>query len=102
MADAFPNLSFTDPVAMKPEPNGNRLFVVGKLGQIWYFDNDPAATTKTLFLDIASRVQVTDNAGLVGLVFHPEFGQAGSPNRGYFYIFTTTPPARMRCRQAPF
>ncbi len=89
--DAFPGLTFLDPVAMKAGPatagGGDRLYVVGKEGQIWFFDNDPGTAAKTLFLDISDRVQVTDNAGLVGLAFHPEFGQPGSPNRRYFYVF---------------
>jgi hypothetical protein len=76
-----------------PEPRSNTLHVAGKEGYVWYFDNNAATTTKTQLLNISARVQVTDNTGLVGLAFHPEWGLAGSPNRGYFYVFYYYSPA---------
>ena len=70
---AFPNLSFSNPVVLLAEPRANRLFVCGREGLIYFFDNDPAASTKTLFLDIRSRTQGYDDCGLLGMAFHPEF-----------------------------
>ncbi|MEZ5304709.1 MAG: PQQ-dependent sugar dehydrogenase [Verrucomicrobiales bacterium] len=85
-ANAFPNLAFHDPVFVTQAPRGGKMFVVGKDGRIWSFDHDPEAAAKTLVLDLRASVQVTDNAGMGGIAFHPEFGDPASPNRGYFYL----------------
>src|SRR3954470_22448529 len=83
---AFPLLSFQDPVFLTHAPRGRRLYVCGRQGTIESFENDPRVATKALFLDLRSRCQGWDDSGLLGLAFHPEFGRAGSPNRGYFYV----------------
>lgn len=107
VAAAYPKLFFQGAIAVRPVPGTNRLWVLEREGRIWSFEDDPAATTKTLVLDLndddndpedatpnAGHVtagtrwwcQGWDDSGLMGLAFHPEFGQANSPNRGYFYI----------------
>ncbi len=94
LVDAFPNLNFIDPVKMVAAPRSDRLYVLGKDGYIWSFVNNPATATKTLVMDMRTRVQSTDNAGLTGLAFHPEFGLPGSANAAYFYVmyyYTPTP-----------
>src|SRR6266478_4339928 len=85
--NAFPNLTFPDPIGLVQPPRTNRFYVNCREGQIYSFDNDPATTNKTLFLDISARTQGWDDCGLLGMAFHPQFGQAGSTNRGYFYVF---------------
>ena len=90
---AFPNLSFSNPVVLLAEPRANRLFVCGREGLIYFFDNDPAASTKTLFLDIRSRTQGYDDCGLLGMAFHPEFNLPGSTNRHYFYVYYSYSPS---------
>ena len=87
VVDAFPNLRFIDPAKLVAEPRSNRLHVLGKDGFISSFENQAASAAKTTVLDIRRRVQATDNTGLTGLAFHPDFGLTGSPNRGYFYVF---------------
>ena len=91
---AFPNLTFDDPVNLTFAPRSTRLFVCGRQGQIWSFENNPSTSTKTTVLDIRSRVQGLGLCGLLGMAFHPEFGVPGSPNRGYFYVhyrYSTNP-----------
>ena len=85
--NAFPNLSFQDPIKMIPEPNSNRLWVIGRQGFVWWFENNSATTTKTLALDHYNSTMGWEDCGMLGLAFHPEFGQPGSPNRGYIYIW---------------
>ena len=85
--NAFPNLTFVDPVQIIEVPNQNKFIVAGKKGSIWTFDNDPTTKNKNLFLNIEAQVWTAGDAGLLGMVLHPEFGQAGSPNRGYVYVF---------------
>ncbi len=87
MVEAFPNLRFTDPIDLKPEPGTNRLSIAERPGRLYAVENAPASTTKTLLLDIASKVQNTQDNGIMSFAFHPQFGQAGSPNRGYLYMY---------------
>lgn len=83
---AFPNLTFATPTFLMAEPNSNRLLVGGDQGFIWVFDNNPTASTKSVFLDLTAHCQGFNGSGLLGLAFHPDYGKAGSPNRGYIYV----------------
>lgn len=84
---AFPHLSFQGPVAMILAPRSNRFYICEREGRIWSCENDPATTTKTLVLDLSAQCQGLDDCGLMGLAFHPQFGLAGSANRGKFFVY---------------
>ncbi len=96
-ANAFPGLAFTNPVCfVSPPGETNRLFIVEKRGRIVVITN-LAAPTRTIFMDIVSRVtSAADTSfggeeGLLGMDFHP-----GYRTNNYFYVFytgnaTTTP-----------
>jgi len=90
---AFPNLTFTNPVVLLAEPRTSRLFVCCREGTIYFFENNPATATKTLFLDIRSRTQGYDDCGLLGMAFHPEFNLPGSTNGHYFYAYYSYSPS---------
>src|SRR6266850_1616689 len=91
-SNAFPTLNFTNPVCLASPPGEtNRLFVVEKRGRIVVITN-LAAPTRTIFMDISSRV-ATGNAadstiywelGLLSMTFHP-----GYATNGYFYVWYT-------------
>src|SRR5437667_1114698 len=84
VTNAFGSLTFTQPVALATPPGEiNRLFVVEKTGRIVVLTN-LTNPTRTVFLDIAGRVLVGGEQGLLGLVFHPGY----ATNR-YFYVFYT-------------
>ncbi|MDX2285916.1 MAG: NPCBM/NEW2 domain-containing protein [Bacteroidia bacterium] len=85
--NAFPNLTFTDPLALVQVPGQDELMVLGKMGQIWRFANRPDVPQKSLILDISSRTLIEGDGGALGMALHPEFGQAGSPSRGYLYLW---------------
>lgn len=87
VVDAFPGLTFVDPLQMVEIPNEEAYFVAGKRGKIWKFSSDTTTTEKIEILDIESQVYVCDDCGFLELVLHPEFNQPGSPNRGYLYVF---------------
>lgn len=92
LQQAFPALSFTRPVDLQHAGDGtNRIFVVEQRGVISVFPNNPAVTSKTVFLDIQERVDDSSNEeGLLGLAFHPNY-----ENNGYFYVnYTATGPDR--------
>ena len=92
--NAFPNLSFEDPVGIyTPNDGTNRLFVVEQEGRIKVFDNDPNVSSWDMFLDIDDIVDQDGGyteEGLLGLAFHPNF-----ENNGYFYVnYTDHGPRR--------
>ncbi len=85
--EAFPKLTFDDPTVFVAEPRSNRLYVGGRQGTIFWFENDPNTSEKHEFLDLTDVTQGWDDCGLLGIAFHPEFGQPESPNRGYVYVW---------------
>ena len=85
LTNAFPGLTFSNPMLTAyPPGETNRLFVGERAGRIQVITN-LAAPTKTLFLDIAARVNTTGEGGLLGLDFHP-----GYATNGRFFVFYTT------------
>lgn len=88
VTEAYPNLTFNQPLAFLPAADGsNRIFVAEKSGRILTFENDPQVTEYTVFLDLTGRVDSTaSEKGLLGLEFHPQFAQ-----NGFFYVnYTNT------------
>jgi glucose/arabinose dehydrogenase len=84
---AFPRLSFQDPLMIIPVPRSNQLCVITREGKVEFFANLHTVSTKTLVLNLSSQCQAWNDCGLLGIAFHPDFGKAGSPNRGYFYVW---------------
>ncbi|PYM13694.1 MAG: hypothetical protein DME18_08405, partial [Verrucomicrobia bacterium] len=86
--NAFGSLTLTNPAAMaSPTGETNRLFVAEQRGRVAVVTNllNP---TRTVFLDISSRVVggvPNDERGLLGLAFHPGY----ATNR-YFFVFYST------------
>jgi glucose/arabinose dehydrogenase len=79
---AFPNLTFSEPLALvSPNDGSGRLFAVEQGGKIYVFTNNDSVTTRTLFLDVSSLISTGSELGLLGLAFHPQFAQNGK-----FYI----------------
>ncbi|MEM6800581.1 MAG: NPCBM/NEW2 domain-containing protein [Bacteroidota bacterium] len=87
LVNAFPNLTFKDPVDMAELPGGNEFLMVGLQGHVWKFANDPNTSSKQLLLDVSYNTLVNTDGGMLGIVLHPEYGQLGSPNRDYIYLF---------------
>src|SRR5438045_1553189 len=88
---ALGGLGFVNPtVITSPPDETNRLFIAERKGRIVVITN-LAAPTRTIFMDISSRVtNMVDAAyygeeGFLGLAFHP-----GYATNGYFYVFYTT------------
>ncbi|QHT68443.1 T9SS type A sorting domain-containing protein [Rhodocytophaga rosea] len=87
MKDAFPALTFPQPVELTGAGDGsNRLFVVSQTGVIYVMPNSASATS-TVFLNMTNRVLTGGERGLLGLAFHPAYRQ-----NGYFYVsYNRTP-----------
>ncbi len=92
IAEAFPSLSGIPPTALVivPNPADDRIYVAARDGQMVSFPNDAAATSAVPFMDLRDRVAMVEDGGFLGMVFHPEFGQPGSPYELAFYAYYNT------------
>ncbi|MDH3899952.1 MAG: PQQ-dependent sugar dehydrogenase, partial [Gammaproteobacteria bacterium] len=86
----FPGVSFVGLVRLLQAPgDSSRWFAVEQRGMVWVFDNAPNVATATLFIDITARVDSGPNeAGLLGMAFHPDWGTNG--NFEVFLSYTRT------------
>ena len=91
--ETFTGININLPMHLLPYPGTNKLLCVAKEGKILLFENTPGAIQMDTFLDLSSVVFTSSDCGTTWLVFHPEFGQAGSSNRGYVYITYKWKPA---------
>jgi|GEM_PF-323233 len=82
----YPNLTFTDPLSMLELPDQSGFYIAGKPGYIWKISNDNNTNQKTTVLDFSDVVDTDGDSGMMNAILHPEFGQPGSPNRGYMYV----------------
>jgi len=71
----------------------NRLFVIDQRGKIHVMENGQVLPTP--LLDLESRLVPErpgfDERGLLGLAFHPQFGQAGAAGANKFYVYYSAP-----------
>lgn len=93
LENAFPNLSFIDPLDLQNSGDGtDRIFVAERAGRIKVFPNSSSVTSLKTYLDITDRVSAGGEMGLLGLAFHPDY-----ENNGYFYVnYTTSNPRKTR------
>jgi uncharacterized repeat protein (TIGR03806 family) len=81
------NLGLGTVMGIASHPNLPHLYVVGRNGTIKYIDPTTGTDTGQVFIDLSEGLFTGQDSGLMNMVFHPEYGQAGSPNRNYFYAF---------------
>ena len=87
--------------------NSGRMFVVDQPGQIWVIDSS-GTVLPTPFLDISSDIvplpafafgfppgpfNSFDERGLLGLTFHPDYANSGTPGFGKLYTYSSQPIA---------
>ncbi|HZF31105.1 MAG TPA: PQQ-dependent sugar dehydrogenase [Gammaproteobacteria bacterium] len=73
---AFPNLTFTQPLAMLQAPgDDSRWFVLEKTGSVRVFANTPNVSTASTFATLT--VNSNSEGGLLGMAFHPNFASNG-------------------------
>ncbi|RYD18684.1 MAG: hypothetical protein EOP88_21725 [Verrucomicrobiaceae bacterium] len=90
LEDAFPHLTFVDPVRLAADPkDAAKAFVICRNGQIWHipFSTEAKPADKVLVLDLSANTLGSGDSGMMSMVFHPEFGGADSPNRDYVYVY---------------
>jgi glucose/arabinose dehydrogenase len=97
VSDAFPNLSFVQPVALVQHPQDqNRWYVVEQAGVVRTFAGAGATASET-FIDIGDRIASGGEAGLLGMAFHPDFAA-----NHLFYLSYTGPGAPLVSRISAF
>ena len=74
-------------MSIASHPSTPYLYLVGRNGQVKYIDPAPKNDAGKLFIDVSQGLFTGQDSGLMNMVFHPQYGQAGSPNRNYFYLF---------------
>lgn len=90
LIDAFPHLTFVDPVRMVTDPrDSGKIFVVCRNGEIWQvpFSQDAKPQDKVKVLDLSANTLGFGDSGMMSMAFHPDFGMPDHPNRGYVYVF---------------
>lgn len=86
LENALPGVTLSNPIALAVPPGEtNRLFVLERGGTIVVITN-LAAPTRSVFMNISSRINTGGEGGLLGLAFHPGY----ATNRRFFCFYTTT------------
>ncbi len=78
--------------ATHADDGSDRLFVFDQLGEISVVEG--GTQSATAFLDLSSEIGAIppfSERGLIGLAFHPDFGNAGTPGAGRFYTHHSSP-----------
>jgi glucose/arabinose dehydrogenase len=84
----LPHVRFQNPTFAVMPARGPRLWLVGEReGRLLAVPDRSDATEATTVLDLRAHTLGWQDTGLLNLVVHPEFGQAGSPNRGFIYVW---------------
>ncbi|MEM8890603.1 MAG: PQQ-dependent sugar dehydrogenase, partial [Bacteroidota bacterium] len=86
---AYPNLRFEEPIYMISHPRERRLYVASRNGLIESFGDSANVSTKETLIDLRSLTSVVHDGGMLGMAFHPDFGDPASPNRNYVYVYHT-------------
>jgi glucose/arabinose dehydrogenase len=87
----FSGVSFGGLIRLLQAPgDSTRWFAVEQRGVVWVFDNDASVASASVFIDISARVDSGPNeAGLLGMAFHPDWGTNG--NFQVFLSYTRGP-----------
>ena len=97
LVDPYPAARFLAPVRLVPMPSHGEemMAVVCKSGTIWSQNVAPGNNdSPQLILDISDRTQDAESNGMLGLAFHPEFGNPSSADGGFIYVRYAYSPDR--------
>jgi glucose/arabinose dehydrogenase len=81
---ALPGVTFNNATNVVEAPGTGHLFVTEREGRVYAVPR--AGGPKHLALDLSAVTQGYQDCGLIGLVFHPQFGDRASPSAGYVYL----------------
>jgi uncharacterized repeat protein (TIGR03806 family) len=83
---AFPEVTFVNPTGWEEAPGTGHAFVSEREGRLFAIPLVAETREKKLVLDLSRVTQGHQDLGLLGLAFHPEFGQRQSTNGRYMYL----------------
>jgi hypothetical protein len=75
----FPGVTFNNPTSLVEAPGTGHLFVTEREGRIFAVSRTSGGPRKPV-LDLSRKTQGFQDCGLLGLAFHPQFGDRSSPN----------------------
>jgi uncharacterized repeat protein (TIGR03806 family) len=81
----FPGVTFNNPTSMAEAPGTGHLFVTEREGRIFAVSRASAGPRKPV-LDLSRVTQGFQDCGLLGLAFHPQFGDRSSANGRFMYV----------------
>jgi uncharacterized repeat protein (TIGR03806 family) len=81
------NLNLRTVMGIASHPNLPHLYIVGRFGEVKYIDPTLGNDTGKVFIDLSAGLFTGQDSGVMNMVFHPQYGQAGSPHRNYFYVY---------------
>lgn len=82
--EAFPQLTFQNPLGLCAIPGTEDLLVWEREGRVWRFRNDPNAAEKRLVLDVSANCQGWHDCGLLNVSPHPKFAE-----NGWLFVYFT-------------
>jgi len=85
----FPEVDIVAPVGIKQFPNGDML-ILSKTGRMWRVPTD--GSSQKLVLDISGQTFNLSDAGALGIVFHPKFGDPLFPDKQLLFVYYKTKP----------
>ena len=90
LVNALGDTVFAQPILAKLNPVvEGELFVLERAGVLRQVDY-PSGENMQMILDITQKLgEVESENGALGFAFHPEFGQQGSSNSGFIYLYYT-------------
>ncbi|MEJ0037587.1 MAG: PQQ-dependent sugar dehydrogenase [Gammaproteobacteria bacterium] len=84
----FPNLTFQSPTLLLQAPGDDtKWYVLQKNGVVLTFANSNATTSASTFVDLRDRVMPTDEGGLLGMAFDPNY----ATNQRVYLSYTANP-----------
>lgn len=82
--------NFLTPIMVQFAPNDPATIYVLERNGGFYRADYPSGAGKRLLVDLSAKLGYVEmENGALGFDLHPEFGQAGSPSRGFVYIYYT-------------
>jgi len=90
LEERFPLLYFEAALFVTAVPGEERLLVVEQPGRLRVVENDPAAATAPVVLDISGRISFVGEEGLLGVALDPDFVS----NRYLYLHYSASAPRR--------
>lgn len=86
----FGQIHISAPVGIKQMPESDDLLILSKRGELWQVPTN--GSSKKLVLDISGKTFNLSDAGALGIVLHPLFGDPLFPDKQLLFVYYKTKP----------